>query len=571
MSISEELKVLIKDAVISILKEKGIEAGSVPDPIIERPRYEKHGDYASNIAMVFAGKVGMKPREMAEGLKKALESSESIIESVSVAGPGFINFFLKKGRYIDLLQDIFSAGESFGKINLGKGEKLQIEFVSANPTGPLHVGHGRGAIYGDALANVLSWAGYEVTREYYLNDAGNQILTLGRSVHLRINELLGEEVEFPAECYQGHYIVDIAREIMASKDYDKIKKLPEDDAINLCGKYAADKILEEIKGDLADCGIVFDTYFRESSLFQKGQVEEAIKKLDKKGYILESEGAVWFKTTDFGDEKDRVIRKSTGEYTYFASDIAYHFDKFKRGFKRVVDVWGADHGGHVLRMKAAIQALGCNPDNLDLILIQLVNLIQKGEVVSMSTRAATYETLSSLINDVGKDVCRYFFLMRSHNAQLDFDLELAKTQSPENPVYYIQYAHARIASVFRKAAEQEIKFDPGKTDLNLLDLEEETKIARFLGEFPAVIKDAANNLEPHKIAFYLLELARIFQSYYSMARKDDRYKVVFGEETRIQTKLYLLKNIQIVLKNGLRILGIDAPEEMIREDADAGI
>lgn len=571
MSIDQELKLLIKDVLKKLVDEKKIDISNLPEPVIERPRHENHGDYASNIAMVFANKLGMRPRELAEAIKIALEATESHVEKVEIAGPGFINFFLKKDRYIDILNTIFEAGEKFGQIDYGRGEKLQIEFVSANPTGPLHVGHGRGAIYGDALANVLNRAGFDVSKEYYLNDAGVQIATLGKSVYFRLKELEGETVEFPQECYQGRYIADIAHEIKESPEYGNLKKKSEDEIIKWCGKYAGDKILEEIKDDLEACGVTFDVFFSETSLHKKKEVDKAVQRLRDQGYVYEEDGAIWFRTTEFGDEKDRVLRKSSGEYTYFAADIAYHLDKFERGFDRLVDVWGADHAGHVPRMKNAVKALGYEPDKLDLILIQLVNLIRGGEMVSMSTRQATYETFRQLIDDVGKDVCRYFFLMRSHNAQLDFDLELARKQSPENPVYYIQYAHARIASIFRKAKEEGIKFNSGNINLALLNLVEETKIARFLGEFPIVIKDAAKNLEPHKIAFYLLELARIFQSYYTKAKKDDRYKVIHGNEERIQTKLYLLKNIQIVLKNGLNILGIDAPEAMLREEKDAGI
>lgn len=571
VKIEGELKLLIKAAIGELIKAKGIIVEAIPDPIIERPKLEKHGDYATNIAMVMAPRFEMRPKELAEAIKAALEGKGGIIRSVNVAGPGFINFFLKRGRYIDVLEDIFKAADAYGGLDMGKGAKVQVEFVSANPTGPLHVGHGRGAVYGDSLANILKTAGFDVTKEYYLNDTGGQIATLGKSVYLRLKELAGEGLEFPQECYQGHYIVDIAREIMGSKDYKKIKKLSEGDAAAWCGRYAADKILAGIKGDLNKCNVTFDRYFSESSLHKRGEIQKAVKKLEERGYIYEKEGAVWFKSTGFGDEKDRVLKKSSGEFTYFASDIAYHLDKFERGFERVIDVWGADHAGHVLRMKAAVDALGYNPGNLDLILIQLVNLIRGGEMVSMSTRAATYETLRSLIDDVGKDVCRYFFLMRSHNAQLDFDLELARKQGPENPVYYIQYAHARICSIFRKAKEVGITLDPSEIDLSLLDLEEESKMAMFLGEFPAVIRDSALSLEPHKLAFYLLELARMFQSYYTRAKKDDRYKVIDGDRVRILTKLYLLKNIQIVLKNGLRILGVGAPEAMLREEADAGL
>lgn len=569
MKIDAELRLLVSDALKEIIKLKGMAPAEIPEVLIERPKVEAHGDYSTNIAMISAVKLGVKPRELAESIKGVLENRQrTIIEKIDIAGPGFINFFLKKWRYLEILNDVFKAGEFYGHVDLGKGKKVQVEFVSANPTGPLHIGHGRGAIYGDALSGVLKAAGYRVTKEYYLNDTGNQIATLGRSVWLRIREIGGEGISFPDECYQGHYIVDIAKEIMSSDEYAKVGKMKEQDAAQWCGRYAADIILREIKEDLASCGVSFDAYFSETSLHERGEVQKVLKLLRKKGYAYDKDGAVWFKSTEFGDEKDRVLKKSSGDFTYFASDVAYHLDKFERGFDRVIDVWGADHGGHVIRMKGAVKALGYDPRSLDLILIQLVNLIRKGEMVSMSTRSATYETLKSLTHDVGRDVCRYFFLMRSHNAQLDFDLELALKQSPENPVYYIQYAHARIASVFAKATEAGITFNPDRVDFSLLDLEEEGRMAMFLGEFPAVIADSALSLEPHKLSFYLLELARLFQSYYTKAKQDARYRVIDGGDRRIQSKLYLLKNIQIVLKNGLNILGIGAPDRM--EEKESG-
>lgn len=565
MRIEEELKLIVKDSVKEFIKKRSLTLESIPDPVIETPKVEKHGDYATNIAMHLAGILKMKPRDVAEGLKEIIEQKVGIIENISIAGPGFINFFLKRTRYIDLLDDVMKGAENYGFIDVGKGERVQVEFVSANPTGPLHVGHGRNAIYGDALGNILRAAGYKVEKEYYLNDAGLQIRTLGLSVYLRVKEEEGETIEFPENCYQGHYIVDIAREVMAGKNFKALKKMSEDEAVAWCGDYAGKKILAEIKEDMSACGVEFDGYFYESTLYKRGEVESTIALLRDKGYVYDSEGAVWFKTTAFGDEKDRVLRKSSGEYTYFAADIAYHKDKLDRGISRIIDVWGADHAGHVPRMKAAIKALGYDPDKLDLVLMQLVNLIRGGEMISMSTRTATYETLKQLVDDISKDVVRYFFLMRSHNAQLDFDLELARKEGPENPVYYIQYAHARICSIFRRAREEKIIFDPALVNLDLLDLEEEAKLARFLGELPAVIKSSAESLEPHKLSFYLLELARLFQSYYAKAKGDDRYRVLDGSAARIHTKLYLLKNIEIVLKNGLKILGINAPEEMERE------
>jgi arginyl-tRNA synthetase len=443
--------------------------------------------------------------------------------------------------------------------------------VSANPTGPLHIGHGRGAVYGDVLASVFQAAGYEVTREYYVNDAGGQIATLGRSVWLRFRELEGEEVAFPAECYQGRYIVDLAQDARTLHRRE-LSTMDEEKAIVFLGEFAGARILNDIRRDLAETGVVHDAYFFESRLHTDAAVESAINRLREQGTVFEEGGAQWFRSTAFGDDKDRVLRKGDGSLTYFAADVAYHKSKYERGFDRVIDVWGADHGGYVARMKAAVGALGFDPESFDAVLIQLVNLVRGGKVVSMSTRSATFETLEDVRREVGKDACRYFFLMRSHNAQLDFDLDLAREESPDNPVYYIQYAHARIASIFRKAAEAgQGAADAQSADLSHLDLPEEPKIARMLTLFPRVIAECAEELEPHKLAFYLLELARMFQSYYSKGRSDGRYRVLSEDRTRAAAKLYLLKNVQIVLHNALRILGISAPERMERVDGETDV
>jgi len=559
----EKIAGYVKDVISKMAEKKALDASLLPSVLVEKPKTPEYGDYSSNVAFVLASSFGMKPYELAHTLAKELSARQEF-KKVEVAGGGFINFFLKKELIFDILGEIIAKGDSYGNLDIGKGKKLQVEFVSANPTGPLHVGHGRNAVFGDALARLLKKAGYEVVKEYYLNDAGNQMRTLGKSVYLRMLELSGSIVDFPADCYQGHYIVDIAREILLSKEHHKLDGLSEGEIIDWCGRYAGEKILGEIKDDLAKCGIVFDSYYSEKSLYKSGAVQHTIDLLRKKGFVYEADGALWFKSTEFGDEKDRVLVKSSGEYTYFASDIAYHVNKFERGFTRVIDIWGADHAGHVTRIKGAMKALGYNPDNIDIILIQLVNLIRGGEVVSMSTRRATYETFGQLLDDVGKDACRYFYLSRSCNAQLDFDIELAKREGPENPAYYIQYAHARISSIFKKASEQGIIFNPNQVDLRYLSLEEEYGMARLLAEYPNVIHDAACKLEPHKVSFYLLELARMFQNYYTKAKTSKEYMVLYGEEGRVQAKLYLLKSIQIVLKNGLELLGIDAPERMER-------
>ena len=564
--IEKRIQQLIKEAIEAAASDGVLEIVDVPEIEVSIPRIEAHGDLSTNVALVIASASKCKPRDVAEIIVERISIGENEIEKVSIAGPGFINFMVKQNSYLEILHEIFKKGEDFGKTDFGEGKKLQVEFVSANPTGPLHIGHGRGAVYGDVLASVLEAAGYDVTREYYVNDAGGQMLTLGRSVYMRYQELLDQKIEYPEECYQGHYIVDIAREIEKSFG-KKLAGMAEPEAIEFCSEYAPKKILNQIKQDLAETGVIHDTYFHELNLHTDAAIEASIRFLKKKGHLEERDGALWFKSTELGDDKDRVLRKADEALTYFAADIAYHKNKFDRGFSRVIDIWGADHGGYVARMKAAIEAMGYDPKGFDVVLIQLVNLMRGGQAVSMSTRAATYETLEDVRNEVGKDACRYFFLMRSHNAQLDFDLDLAKKETPDNPVFYIQYAHARICSVFKKAEEQGIKLPKSsKIDINLLNLPEEQKIARMLSTLPEIINECAKTLEPHKLSFYLLELSRMFQSYYSQGKRDERYRILGQEREIAEAKLYLLKNIQIVLQNSLRILGISAPTKMEKEE-----
>jgi arginyl-tRNA synthetase len=563
--IEQRLQGLLRRALDECVADGVLEDVAELDIEIETPKQASFGDLATNLALILASHQDKKPREIASVLVDRLPKDEEAVTKVSIAGPGFINFFVNPHWYLNQLHEIFEAGGSFGTLTMGQGKRVQVEFVSANPTGPLHIGHGRGAVYGDVLGNVLGAAGYEVIKEYYVNDAGNQITQLGRSVLFRLRELEGEQIEFPDDCYKGHYIVDIARELR-TKEKGHILEMSESDAIDHCGEYAATKILEEIQKDLAETGVIHDQYFHEHHLHTDTAVERSVLNLKQKGFIFEEEGALWFRTTEFGDDKDRVLKKSDGSFTYFASDIAYHKNKYERGFDRVIDVWGADHGGYVPRMRAAVQAMGHPPTAFDVVLIQLVNLIREGQLVSMSTRAAQFETLEDVRNEVGKDVCRYFFLMRSHNAQLDFDLNLAKTTTPENPVFYIQYAHARICSVFRKAAEQGIEEPKDKVDVDLLELPEESSLARLLAGYPRVVKECATTLEPHKLAYYLLELSKVFQSYYSKGRDDPRYRIISDDVGRTKAKLYLLKNVQIVLQNALKILGISAPTQMSREE-----
>lgn len=565
--IDVRLKNLLEKSIKKCIKDGAFSIDIIPEIELDTPRRAEHGDLATNISMVIASKAKMRPIDVANFIVKNLSKEKGLVKKVSVAPPGFINIVVEPALHLEHLCEIDVQGEKYGTLKIGAGKKLQVEFVSANPTGPLHIGHGRGAVYGDVLGNIMKVAGYDVTKEYYVNDAGGQIRTLGRSIYLRFLETEGKTVSYPQECYQGDYIIKFARELGTSSK-NKLLALSEEDAIDFCGEFAATKILGDIKRDLAETGVIHDLYFHENRLHTDAAIDRAIQELKNNGHIFEHEGALWFKTTAFKDDKDRVLKKSDGELTYFAADIAYHKNKFDRGFDRVIDVWGADHAGYVDRMRAAVEAMGYKKENYDVVLIQLVNLVRGGQVISMSTRSATYETLEDVRREVGRDVCRYFFLMRSHNSQLDFDLELARKETPENPVFYIQYAHARIASVFRKAKEQGIKPDFKSVDLKALDLPEEQQIARILGEYPRVIGYCSETLEPHRLAFYLMELSKAFQSYYSKGRGDPRYRIISNDPVKTMAKLYLLKNCRIVLQNALKVLGISAPEKMAREEED---
>ncbi len=553
-----EIRKIIEDAIAACKHDGTLKAEAAPDFTVEPPKQAQHGDLSTNVALMMSKAEGLPPRKIAEALVAKMPVPSDTLTKVDIAGPGFINFKINPLLFLNVLHSVAEKGENFGRLTLGRGKKVQVEFVSANPTGPLHVGHGRGAVYGDALSRLLSFAGYEVTKEYYLNDAGVQMKTLGLSVLLRLKELRGEKIEFPENCYQGAYIKDIAGEVAAlSKEFKS-----EEEAIAFCGSYAGQKIHNEIVRDLADCKVTHDVFFNESDLHKSNAVEKTVEFLRQRGDAYDSEGAIWFKSTNYGDEKDRVLKKSDGYFTYFAADIAYHKEKFDRGFNRVIDVWGADHAGHVPRMKAAIKAIGYAPENFDVVLIQLVNLIKGGQLVSMSTRSAQYETLRKLIDEVGSDVCRYFFLMRSQDSQLDFDIDLATQHTMDNPVYYIQYAHARIESVFEKAKANGVSIDEKNVDLKLLNLPEELLLARELSEWPDTIELAANELAPHRVTYYLLDLARKFQSYYTKGRTDSAYRFLHDDELVTSAKCYLLKNIQTVLKNGLNLLGLSAPKRM---------
>jgi len=522
---------------------------------VEAPKQAEHGDLATNLALVLAKPAKMPPRKIAEILSKNLTAPPGMLQKVEIAGPGFINFFIEDSHWHRVLQEIRDLGPAYGNSDLGRGQKVQVEFVSANPTGPLHIGHGRGAALGDALANLLAAAGYEVVREYYINDVGNQINTLGKSLYFRLRELQGEKIEFPEDGYQGDYMKDLARDYLAAGNPPPSSS-PTDDEIITLGRCAGDVILAGIKKDLEDFGVSFGRWYSETDLYRQGLVDQSFARLREKGFLYEKDGALWFKSTAFGDDKDRVVRRSTGVTTYFASDIAYHFHKFQQDYDLVVDIWGADHHGYVPRLLAAVEALGC-AGQLQVILVQLVSLLRHGEPVAMTTRGGTFVTLREVLDEVGKDAARFIFLTRRPDAQLDFDLEVAKTQSPENPVYYVQYAHARLASVFRQAAAQDLQVpEPGPDVFPFLQLPEEISLLKMLANYPELVEAAARNLEPHRITYFLTELASQLHSYYY------KHRFISEDLPLSRARLCLVRAVQTVLAHGLRILGVEAPETM---------
>jgi arginyl-tRNA synthetase len=505
--------------------------------------------------MLLAKQAKMAPRKVAEIIVKNLAAPEGMLAKVEIAGPGFINFFLTDGFWRGVIMEIHRQGRAYGDSDLGRGRQVQVEFVSANPTGPLHIGHGRGAALGDALANLLTATGHQVVREYYINDVGNQILTLGKSLYYRLREFQGEAIEFPADGYQGDYMKDLARDYL-KQGGDIFWGPPREEDFLVLGRYAAQVILDGIKQDLEDFGVRFDTWFSEMELYRRDLVEESFRLMKAKGFLYEHEGALWFKATAFGDEKDRVVRRGTGATTYFASDIAYHLYKFQQGYDLAVDLWGADHHGYVPRLQAAVEALGY-AGRVKVILVQLVSLVRHGEPVAMTTRGGTFVTLREVLDEVGQDAARFIFLTRRSDAHLEFDLEVAKEQSSENPVYYVQYAHARLASVFRQAAALGISMAPPDPErFPLLTLPEELSLLKMLAGYPELVEAAARFLEPHRITYFLTELASQLHSYYY------KHRFISEDPDLTQARLWLVYAIKIVLAHGLGILGVTAPEAM---------
>ena len=550
------IKIIIHDALEKARQAGELELFPFPEIVVEKPKDEKMGDFSTNVAMTLARSERKNPKVIAESVARYLKNGSNDLSQVEIAGPGFINLKMSNEFFLQRLRSAVKQGDDFGQTDVGQGTKVMIEFVSANPTGPLHVGHGRGAAVGNALGRILKKAGYDLSTEYYINDVGNQMNFLGRSTWLRYRELLGEVIEFPADHYRGEYIKDIANEIIEQKR-DEFLNLPEEECIPFFRKYATDNILQGIQKDLAEFRVTFDNWFSEQSLYDDNSVEKAIEWLKGKGHIYEKDGAVWLKSSAFNDDKDRVLVKKTGEKTYFCSDIAYHQNKINRGFKKIINLMGADHHGYVPRMEAVLEAMGYDKKIFKILLIQFVSLLRAGEKVSMSTRAGEFETLKDVVSEVGVDVARYYFLMRSSDTHLDFDLELAKKETPENPVFYIQYAHARICSIFRTAEEKGVVWNRSN-EVNLAPLveEEEFGIIRAVLAFPEVVEKSARAMEVHRIPHFLLDMVSRFHGYYS------RHRVISDDKALTLARLFLLDSIRITIRNGFELMGILAPEKM---------
>ncbi|MFH1581831.1 MAG: arginine--tRNA ligase [Pseudomonadota bacterium] len=552
----QKIKNLILKAALNAYEKGDLPSSEFPDVEVDAPRIEFHGDFSTNVAMVMASIQKMQPKRIAEAIIKNIEDPKKVIAKTEIAGPGFINFFINSLSWHPVLRRVHEEDDRYGASDIGRGSKIQVEFVSSNPTGPLHVGHGRGAAVGDAVANILLFCGYDVEKEYYINDSGRQINTLGRSVFLRYRQLLGENIEFPDDCYQGDYIRDLAGRIKEDKGRVFLDQ-KEDEAVFYCAQFAAKNIIVGIRDDLKSFGVEFDNWFSEQSLYDSGKVDKVLNDFRSRDIIYEKDGAHWFKTTGFGDEKDRVVVRNNGQATYFASDIAYHRDKFDRGFERVIDIWGADHHGYIPRIKASIEAAGYSKDRFDVILVQLVNLLRGGEPVAMSTRAGEFITLKDVIDEVGTDAARFIFLTRHHESPLDFDLELAKKKTNENPVFYVQYVHARISSIIRKGREKGIK-DIGWDEkaIAMLKETEEINLIKSMDSYPEMVRLSAEFMEPHRITFYLMNLASSFHAYYN------KHRVLIDDPLLTGARLYLVVAVKKVIKNGLTLLGVSAPEKM---------
>lgn len=563
--------------ILDATLEAGIASGALPAwpgrpearATIDAPKNPAHGDWASNAALVYAKAAGAKPRELAEKIKAALVDPEHAVAALDVAGPGFLNFRLAPEVWWKALEEVSKLGPAFGRGTTGAGKKVDVEFVSVNPTGPMHVGHGRGAVTGDAIASLLGAAGHQVTREYYINDAGNQIRTLARSVHLRYRELFGEKIELPEESYPGEYVIEIAREIQ-QKHGRRYLEAPEGDWLEPFAALAVERVLAMIRGDLDLLGIRFDVWFSEKQkLHQSGALKKVLEDFRRRDLLYDKDGAVFFRSTKHGDDKDRPVVKSNGDPTYLAGDIAYHQDKFSRGYAFCLDVWGADHHGDIPRVRAAVAELGIDPQRLQFVLVQMVNLLREGQPFKMSKRAGTVVSLREVVEEVGRDAARFFFLMRRSDAQLDFDVALARKQSSDNPVFYVQYGHARLCSILTKAREAGLpapSYDLAA--LLSLTLPEELELAKRILSLPELVAGAAAAFEPHRLVFFLQETVAAFHAYYTRYKNTD--KVIGPDPVKTKARLFLCDALRQSMANALAILGVSAPERMDKLADDEG-
>ncbi len=550
--VKERLKAEIKEA---ILKAGLATEEQIPDVVLELPKEKAHGDYATNMAMQLARVAKKAPRMIAEELVSHFDKTKASIEKIEIAGPGFINFYMNNRYLADLIPAIIKAGDTYGQTTIGNQKKINVEFVSANPTGDLHLGHARGAAVGDTLCNILEKAGYEVTREYYINDAGNQIHNLALSVEARYFQALGLEKEMPEDGYHGSDIIGIAKRL--TDEYgDRFVNETEEERYTFFRKYGLKVELEKLQKDLESFRVPFHVWYSETSLYENGKIDDALKTLRNQGKVFELDGATWLRSTDYGDDKDRVLIKNDGSYTYLTPDIAYHKNKLERGHDKLINIWGADHHGYIPRMRAAIQSLGFGPEALEVEIIQMVQLYQNGEKVKMSKRTGKAVTLRELMDEVGVDSMRYFFAMRSADSHMDFDMDLAVSKSNENPVFYAQYAHARICSILRQGEEMNLH-ELGDLNLELIQSEKEIELLKKLGELPAAVTEAAEKRMPHRITNYVFELASALHSFYNAE------KVLDSDRLELSKVRYsLMKAVQITLKNSLALIGVTAPEKM---------
>jgi arginyl-tRNA synthetase len=559
----EDLKHVLTAEVCAALQRAAAAEGwpeaVLPEVQWEYPPDAAFGDLSTPVSFSLAKALKRKPRDIAAAIRRGMAPDPALVERVDLAGAGYLNVFVTKAWWQAIVRAVLAAGDDYGRADLGRGQRVQVEFVSANPTGPLHVGHGRGAALGDAIAALLVAIGYQAEREFYINDAGTQVRLLGESVWARLQEATGRPVAFPENGYHGEYVRDVASQLAAADP--TLLAMPAPEGVAACAERGAALLLEEIKADLRDFGVVFDSWFSERHLFDSGEVTAALAALRAGGYLYEDGKAVGFRASDFGDEKDRILIRSSGEPTYFTSDIAYHANKVRRGFQRLINIWGADHGGYIPRVKAAIHALGHDPEILQVILLQMVRVLRGGQPVAMSKRSGQFVELREVVGEVGRDAARFLFLTRRSESQLDFDIEVAKRQTMDNPVFYVQYAHARACSMARKAEEAGLRGPFGDADLTRLALPEELQLMKRLALYPEMVRNAALTCEPHRVTTYLQELAAAFHGYFTQY-KDTEERVISGDHELSRARLAMVMAVRLVVANGLRLLGVAAPERM---------